>query len=78
MQGRLDFTSLATISLMALSQPIDLRALLGDVVIDGRFTSVPLENLEDCVIGLYFSAHWCLYTVSSLFCYPSLALGTVP
>ncbi len=37
---------------------VDLRALLGDVAINGRGESVPLQQLNDCVVGLYFSAHW--------------------
>ncbi|BDA46917.1 probable Nucleoredoxin [Coccomyxa sp. Obi] len=37
---------------------IDLRSLLGPLLINNQ-GSVPVTSLEDCVVGLYFSAHWC-------------------
>jgi len=36
-----------------------LKALLGDSVIDGKYQAVPVESLNNKIVGLYFSAHWC-------------------
>lgn len=38
-----------------------LSMLIGETVVDSKFTLVPVSNFEKegSVVGLFFSAHWC-------------------